>query len=261
MRRALLLLSLSCTPAEPPSCEGERLFGVPNTATGLESEQCGPSCACEGESWSPPDYSAAQIDAWRRWSLDEPYPEPAGDPYADPADPPSEGPDTVCAVLPTGERRYQLQTYDSSRSALRAGARPTHFGSCGLCSTLVDLAVYADTPDLTEPVRACGLTHLTGPPESHVACLTDLGFTEPCAWIWYYNTLHTRRKCAAPCFASLDDPYHLPDGSLNACLICDEVESGPVFKAVAGRTRRNTGLPSSMCRPCEEVRPLIHDYD
>jgi hypothetical protein len=36
--------------------------------------------------------------------------------------------------------------------------------------------------------------------------------------------------------------------------------SGPVFKAVAGRTRRNTGIASALCRPCSEVRPLLHDY-
>ncbi|HNT27256.1 MAG TPA: hypothetical protein PKH10_03660, partial [bacterium] len=58
----------------------------------------------------------------------------------------------------------------------------------------------------------------------------------------------------------VNDPYHNPDGTLNDCLICDEVNSGPVFKAVAGRNRRNTGLPSSMCRPCAEVQPVFHYY-
>ncbi|TVQ89242.1 MAG: hypothetical protein EA397_15835 [Deltaproteobacteria bacterium] len=260
MRGTLLLLLLSCTPREPATCEGERLFGTPNAATGLGEDQCRPTCSCDSDPWSPPDYPASEIAAWRDWSLDEPFTPPSSDPYADPDPFPPEGPDTVCAVVPTGERSYRLQTYDSTQQARRDGGRPTHFGTCGLCSTLVDLAVYADTPDLTEPVRTCGLDHLTGPAQAHVACLTDLGFTEPCAWIWYYNTLHTRRHCAAPCFASLDHPYHLPDGELNECLRCDEVESGPVFKAIAGRTRRNTGLPSSMCRPCDEVRPLIHDY-
>jgi len=36
--------------------------------------------------------------------------------------------------------------------------------------------------------------------------------------------------------------------------------SGPVFKAVAGRTRRNSGLASALCRPCESVYPLEHVY-
>ena len=115
-------------------------------------------------------------------------------------------------------------------------------------------------PDLTAPVRQCGLDFLSGPMEDHVACLEALGFTRPCAQIWYWNTQNTKYACAEPCFAALEDPYHLPDGELNACLQCDEDESGAVFKAVAGRTRRNTGTPSSMCRPCSETLPFAHDY-
>jgi hypothetical protein len=45
-----------------------------------------------------------------------------------------------------------------------------------------------------------------------------------------------------------------------ACLLCGETQSGPVFKAVAGRTRRNSGLPKALCRPCSEVRPLVRAY-
>lgn len=64
----------------------------------------------------------------------------------------------------------------------------------------------------------------------------------------------------AICLANLDQPYNLEDGTLNPCIQCDEDESGPVFKAVAGRTRRNSGLPNAICRPCSEVRPLVHAY-
>ena len=54
--------------------------------------------------------------------------------------------------------------------------------------------------------------------------------------------------------------YHTPDGALNPCIQCDEDESGPVFKAVAGRTRRNSGLASALCRPCESVASVTHQY-
>jgi hypothetical protein len=67
--------------------------------------------------------------------------------------------------------------------------------------------------------------------------------------------------CLEVCLELLDAPYHLPDGSLNACLQCDQEMSGDVFEAVAGRTRRNTGLTSALCRPCAEVRPLVHVYE
>jgi len=87
----------------------------------------------------------------------------------------------------------------------------------------------------------------------------DLGFSEPCAQIWAFNAATTRSACLDVCLAALDDAYHLPDGSLNACLACDEEQSGPVFKAVAGRTRRNSGIPVAICRPPEQVSALRHD--
>lgn len=115
-------------------------------------------------------------------------------------------------------------------------------------------------PDLTEPVRECGLEGISGGPEQNLECLRALGFSEPCAQIWYYNTNHTRGACLQECFAALDQPYHLPDGSPNACIQCDEDLSGPVFKAVAGRTRRNSGLASALCRPCASVFQVDHAY-
>ena len=69
---------------------------------------------------------------------------------------------------------------------------------------------------------------------------------------------HTRSKCLSACLLYLDDPYNLADGRLNPCIQCDEDESGPVFKDVAGRTRRNSGIPNAICRPCAEVQPLVH---
>jgi hypothetical protein len=55
-------------------------------------------------------------------------------------------------------------------------------------------------------------------------------------------------------------PYNAPDGAINDCLQCDEDQSGPVFKSVAGRTRRNSGIPNAICRPCSDVQPLVHAY-
>ncbi len=259
---ALHLLALALAAcgdgASAPSCP--ILFGRPAAATGLTAEQCAPRCSCGEVDFEPPAYTAADVAALRTWELLDPPPPLTADPYAAPAPPISD--DAVCAVVrePGGARQYRLRDFPTQAAAIAAGAVPTHFGVCGRCSPLADLAVYMETNDLTAPVRACGLAFPDGPMADHVRCLRDLGFTEPCAQIWYYNTVHTRAACLAPCFAALDQPYHLPDGSLNACLQCDEVQSGPVFKAIAGRTRRNTGLPNAMCRPCSEVRPLIHAY-
>jgi hypothetical protein len=237
------------------------LFGVPNEKTGLTADQCQPMCDCEGRRFEPPTYGEAEIASILAMVHLEPLASLTEDPYADP-DLPDLPPATVCAVVlgDSDPGVYTLRTFNSPDAARADGARITHEGPCGLCSPLVDLVVYMRQPDLTDPVRDCGIAGMIQGREEHMRCLMDLGFSEPCASIWYYNTRHTQEKCGAICIKQISDPYHRDDGSLNDCLQCDEDESGPVFKAYAGRTRRNTGLPSSMCRPCTEVLPIVHDY-
>lgn len=233
------------------------LYGRPSPSTGLTAEQCGPSCPCL-DGWVAPDYTDDDVAALQAFVLTEPFPALDADPYETPDAFPLDD-TSVCGVL-VDDGNYSVQTYADDASAQSAGAKVTHDGACGRCSTLQDLAVYMGNGDLTEPVRDCGVLGLSQGDEANLTCLLDLGFTEPCAQIWLYNTAHTREVCLDPCLAQLNAPYHLPDGSLNECLQCDEDLSGPVFKAVAGRTRRNTGLASALCRPCDEVRRVEHRY-
>ena len=237
------------------------LFGLPNDKTGLTAQQCRPACECPGHDFAPPVYSEADQAALLAMVNLTPFSEVITDPYADPEGHPAAPAGLVCGLVrqidtPGG---YRLHTYPSIEAAFAAGAYVTHHDGCGVCSSLMNLVVYMRHPDLTDPVRQCGLANF-GHADKNIACLQDLGFDLPCAQVWYYNTKHTQTECLQPCMAALDAPYHLPDGTLNDCLRCDEEKSGPVFKAVAGRTRRNTGLPSSMCRPCDEVLPVVHDY-
>lgn len=267
---ALVALFISCKGEEAPRCEdGPKLFGRPSGITGLSAEQCAPTCNCgeEGETWTAPEYSQDEIAALLEWKLENPPEELLEDPYllGDPAEVDEE---QVCAVMKESveERRYRLETFKSPEAAIAAGGHITHTGPCARCSSLEDLAVYLGRPDLTDPVRACGTANL--PPEddlyakkdAHIECLLELDFTLPCAQIWYYNTLNTRLACIDSCIALLGAPHHNPDGSLNECIQCDEDISGPVFKAYAGRTRRNTGMASELCRPCSETFPIEHYY-
>ncbi len=234
------------------------LYGRPNDNTGLSDDQCGPACPCL-DGWQAPEYTEADVEALEALELTAAFEPLSADPYATPEDFPLDE-SSVCAVLVAGSE-YTLETFADDATAEAAGAQVTHDGACGVCSPLQDLAVYMRQGDLTEPVRACGLLGLSEGEEAQFECLRELGFTEPCAQVWGYNTTHTRTMCLQVCLDLLDAPYHEPDGSLNACLQCDEDLSGPVFKAVAGRTRRNTGLASALCRPCDEVRRVVHRYD
>jgi hypothetical protein len=262
----LLLLLAACDKAPPdsaaaappppwpdPTCEGP-LFGAPNATTGLEEADCAAFVEGADLRWTPTLLSADDLAALRgAVLLDTLVLE--SDPYEGPA-PEAADAERVCGVV-IEESGYRLVTFEDPDAARAAGAFVSHGGPCGLCSTLTDLAVYAEQPDLTAPVRACGLASL-GDVEATAACIAALGFTAPCAQVWAYNVRHTQSACGAVCLSLLDAPYHEADGSLNDCLACDEAESGPVFKAVAGRTRRNTGLANALCRPCEEVWRIDH---
>lgn len=247
------------TETTVPPCE--RLFGAPSEQTGLDDAHCSPVCSCDGDEFSPPPYSEDEIEKMRTMVLSNPPEVPTEDPYLSPdaAQAPS---DAVCAVLldPEAPTAYLLESFDTQSAAEAEGAMVTHTGACGLCSSLTDLAVYIEIPDLTEPVRTCGIKGVLQGEQVNMDCLTALGFTLPCARIWYYNTQNTRTRCGDICTELLAAPYHAPDGALNECLQCDEDNSGPVFKSVAGRTRRNSGIPSGICRPCDTLARIVHDY-
>jgi hypothetical protein len=166
----------------------------------------------------------------------------------------------VCGIrFQSDQIHYRLSTFANADAARAAGAAVTHFGVCGTCSTLQDLAVYLEKPDLTDPVRHCAI----GSRESAtLTCLEALGFSNACAQTWLYDVENTRRQCFAVCVLSWieGEASTGSDGHLNACLQCDEDRSGPVFKAIAGRTRRNSGIHSSIPRPDDEIAPVVHDY-
>ncbi len=257
----VLLPTLAACNAEPGSdaVPCEILFGTPSANTGLDAHQCSPGCACDDLQFSPPSYTESDIEGLRAAELVDPPDLLDADPYDTPQDHPEQA-ELFCVVLSEAAGQYRLETHDSLDSIEQSGATLTHHGACGQCSSLQDLAVYIANPDLSDPVRECALLGIGGSAEDVTECLQELDFSAPCAQIWAFNSGNTRDQCLEVCLAALDEPYHLEDGSLNECLQCDEDMSGPVFKAVAGRTRRNSGLPTALCRPCASVAPVVHEY-
>ncbi len=241
---------------EPIVCQG--LFGAPGPATGLDDDQCSPECECSGEVWTAPTYDEAFVEGLHEWELVEALEVPDANPYETGDYEQGEG---VCGleIVDETELTYRLRSFESLSELESAGARLAHYEPCGLCSTLQDLAVYLENHDLTEPVRECGFQGINAGEESQTSCIEELGFSQGCAQIWSWNTSHTREECLNICVTLMDAPHNEPDGSLNDCLACDEEKSGEVFKAVAGRTRRNSGLPSAICRPCDEPVRLSHE--
>ena len=235
----------------------------------LESDgKCGPSCMCGRYVFSEPGYDAHDAYALLSWRLLDPAEVLPADPFGEASLEQDDAP-AYCAAIPVDSspsgRTYRLETFPTERAARAAGGQVTHRGRCGACSSLQDLAVYIQQKDLNRAGRLCGMRGLFGD-KTQLSCLRSLGFTEACAQIWSFNIDNTRDKCMGTCTATLPTRHKLPDGSLNACLACDEANSGPTFKAVAGRTRRRSGLSSAIARPCLDaegqpaVYPVEHYY-
>ena len=167
---------------------------------------------------------------------------------------------TVCAIryLQRDHKLYEMKHFKSAEEALSANFIVTHQGRCGACSHVKDLAVYLKQ-NLTKVVRACGMRVISPLVRR---CLYGLGFTSSCVDIWEANVFNTRRECFMVCIKSWwnNEPFNKPDGSLNDCLQCDEDKSGPVFKYFSGRTRRNSGITSSIHRPNSQVYHMNHCY-
>ncbi|KAF2068793.1 hypothetical protein CYY_009885 [Polysphondylium violaceum] len=174
---------------------------------------------------------------------------------------------SVCGVLYPNENdrsTYYLVNYTSAQEAQEAGAYVTHLHSCGYCSTTQDLAAYMKYMDLTSPIRDCAIVSFISK-EISLDCIQKVAqFSHSCSIIWLYDSLNTRKYCLDICL--YDYIHHVPNNVptnstiLNDCLACDEEKSGPVFKVVAGRTRRDSGLKSAINRPPDSIYNITHYY-
>ena len=180
-------------------------------------------------------------------------------------------PSSICTVvfpnITHDATKYFLKNFSSVAAAQAANESgnifQTHSHPCGLCSNLNDLSVYMQYPDLTSRGKFCGAEGFLSFNDS-VKCFQKIGFTQQCSQIWARDAQNTRKDCEGICLKALIEhwPNNMPPNSttLNPCLECDEVKSGPVFKLVAGRTRRDSGLHSSINRPADQVSHLTHFY-
>lgn len=156
------------------------------------------------------------------------------------------------------QHTYAVRTFAGTKEeATVQGLFVTHAGPCGACSTLQDLYVYMSRGEgLREAATSCGIRGLANTTDG-IVCYQELGFTPACAAIWYYNTQNTQNSCLDVCLKLVSENAPIngppPDCPANACIECDEVNSGPLFLKYAGRTRRNSGLLSSIARTCDEL--------
>jgi len=154
-------------------------------------------------------------------------------------------------------RHYGMKTFKNWKKARDAGAIVTHTGECGVCSNANDLAVNL-LPDFYFKSFQCA--ELMIQPTSSITndvfrCYLDtMGFTAECAWLWTTNSIWTFQMCLDACIENIGQPPNDPiTCALNSCLLCDEKQSGPIFKAFSGRTRRNSGIITPVVRECSSI--------
>lgn len=162
---------------------------------------------------------------------------------------------------------YRLRTFANINALQQQpNYQLTHYQPCGACSTLQDLAVYAEL-DLTNMASKC--SKIMGS-EKRLRCMQEgIGFTPACAQVWAYNAARSARYCKAVCikqygvWALLTDSEKRSDSmslETDACLYCDAMVSEPGFQYAAGRSRRNSGIESEIVRDAGEVYAVQHDY-
>ena len=182
-----------------------------------------------------------------------------------------EGPD-VCALQFTSSEKksYLLRSFESMDMAKNNNFLVTHEGTCGACSTLRDLYVYASKPDLAQEVRQCASRWFISDSNLKKCLMNEVGFTSWCADVWLFNILHTKEVCFETCIdeygwfnvvmGRFPDSNNTVTGALRPCVRCDEENSGPGFKYAAGRNRRNSGIESGIQRPAKDISQLKHDH-
>ena len=161
---------------------------------------------------------------------------------------------------------YSTRTFPGTlEEAQSQGLYTTHSGPCGACSSLQDLYVFmVQGGNVRDEATQCGIRGLISP-EDGAACFREFGFSDGCSSAWHYNTQTTQKFCLEPCSELFlkKKPTNgpPPECALDECIECDEIYAGPIFKKVAGRTRRSSSLLSGITRTCSELIPLVAQID
>eukprot|EP00188_Purpureofilum_apyrenoidigerum_P006414 Plantae.Rhodophyta-Purpureofilum_apyrenoidigerum.ctg9975.p1 GENE.Plantae.Rhodophyta-Purpureofilum_apyrenoidigerum.ctg9975~~Plantae.Rhodophyta-Purpureofilum_apyrenoidigerum.ctg9975.p1 ORF type:complete len:224 (+),score=26.83 Plantae.Rhodophyta-Purpureofilum_apyrenoidigerum.ctg9975:202-873(+) len=155
------------------------------------------------------------------------------------------------------------RNYASVDEARRNDTAVLHVDGCGACSNVHDVGIYENTKlTLTTSTALCGALYLfTGDSAAEICMDKAVGFTETCKQCWMENLRCTTTSCGGLClkhvvtslFTGTNISRPNLDGSLNACLDCDERLCGPRFKNCAGATRRRSGIESDILRHDSEI--------
>ncbi len=158
---------------------------------------------------------------------------------------------------------YTIRTYSSLQASYFDDlSTVTHMGACGVCSSTQDLAVLIRIPDMVTASLQCIKSGGMVRSENSHECFRNMGFSEPCAFLWHEYARATMRDCFIQCLTADvgDKEFNNQENcELNKCLQCQKEKTQAIFERVAGRTYARSGLLSSVVQPCDEIPMLEHD--
>lgn len=160
-----------------------------------------------------------------------------------------------------GEYTYRLRTVPSLVNATAEGQYITHTGACGTCSSLEDLALMIEYPDIPYKAQQCFFRSTAVKyVDTAVTCYEEIGFTKSCATtLAYHQKRIVDKGCGYQCAAwSFDGDLGKPScEDASGCGACvDDIGISARLELMAGRTFATSGYPSQRARQCSDIAPL-----
>lgn len=164
------------------------------------------------------------------------------------------------APCPSGYS-YRLTTVPSLEDAIAEGQYITHTGACGTCSSLQDLALMIEYPNLPYKAQQCffrssALKNI----EEGIACYQEIGFTQTCsATLAYHQKRIVDKGCGYQCATwAYDGDLGRPScEDVTGCGPCvDNFGITAQLELISGRTFANSGYPSQKAQQCVNIAPI-----
>lgn len=167
-------------------------------------------------------------------------------------------PDTTTESSCPNNHSYRLRTVESLEDAIATKQYITHTGACGACSSLQDLAIMIEYPEIPYRAQQCffrsnALKYI----DEAITCYEEIGFTTTCsAALSYHQKRIVDEKCGYQCAAwGYDGDLGRPScDDVSGCGACVDGKSiSARLELVAGRTFANSGYPSQKAQQCANI--------
>lgn len=165
-------------------------------------------------------------------------------------------------------REYEMASYETLQDLEADGAQLIHHGACGVCSNAQDVWTKMDTLDnIATRSVVCAVTYLMSRDfNALLDCVSDLGWSKPCALQWAHYTIATTLLCSNECMPDSSNNVEgngpPPACEYSSCFVCSW-EKYPLDKAnydLAGYSGPRGGVVDrGASHKCSVYQPVVYD--